>query len=68
MVTLIALSRKFRCDVVRRLGGKVILHMARTARGAQTDKLSDGRILVTGLALDGGMRPEERKAIGVLLD
>lgn len=46
----------------------VILGVAGIALGRQALKLSGGRALVTGGAVQGGMGPQQRKAVLVLVD
>ena len=45
-----------------------ILLVARVARCRQTLKLTHGRALVTGIAVHGGVRANQREAIEVLID
>ena len=54
--------------VVRIFCALEIPKVARNAIGAQTFKTADCRILVTRLAVDGGMRPQEGEPVFVVLD
>jgi hypothetical protein len=68
VVAILAGQRQSRRLMVRRPGRLILTHVARNAGGAEADKLADGRSLVAGIAIGGGMRTDERETVQVIPD
>jgi len=69
-VTLFATGGQVQLHVIEtgRPGIDEISLMARVARGREALELSDRRVLMAGIAIQGRMRTDQREAVDVLID
>ena len=67
-VARVARDRQVGCRMIQRLGGLIILEMARRALGAQSRENAAGRSLVAVFACRRSVSAEQRKTVAVLAD